>query len=86
MAEPWVATVDSFFRKGRLSSYHEVDWIGENEYPEEVHEVHRTIEKLAREIESSSISNEDEFNSWVVSVEKVLVSLLQITSRCRAAG
>ena len=86
MVKPWVATVDSFFSNGLPSSYHEVEWLGENDYPEEVHEVHRAIKQLAEEIESSSISNKDELKNWAASVREVAVSLLQITSRCRAMG
>lgn len=60
--------------------------MGKKTYPEEVHEVHRTINELAMEIQRSSISNEDEFTRWKDSVTAVIVRLLRITSRCRVVG
>ena len=86
MSTPPVAIIDGFLRKRSLPSYSEQDWMGEGKYPEEVHEVHRAIETLVKVIKSSSISNEDELENWVASIQAVVVSLLQITSRCRVVG
>jgi hypothetical protein len=72
-AKPWLAVVDRFFDGKVLIPYHIEEWVGNKERTAEIDELHKSIKSLARKIESSSISNVEEFEGWVKSVLDVLV-------------
>ena len=85
-AETWVGTVDGFFRKERLHSQLEEDRIGENEYSEEVREVRWAFQKPTGGMENLSTSTKNEPRGRATSVGAVVLNLLRISLRCKAAG
>jgi hypothetical protein len=75
--EPWVSVVGSFFKGKMLKPYTVEEWAGSEDRPVEIDRLHQSIEDLARAIEASSISNVEEFEGWVDSVLKVIVSQVE---------
>jgi hypothetical protein len=73
MSQRQMEIFTSFFKKGKLMPYPVEKWVQDAHQKEGVVELHETLEGLARQIETSSISSLQEFNIWVESVLTALV-------------
>jgi len=76
MADPWVKTIDGFFRKGGLKTYSLGQWVNDGGEITGAEQLHQKIKGLIRRVEGSSISNAKEFEEWIRSLNDVEASQL----------